>query len=50
MVSVYLVGISVIVASAIGIPLGILGGLSDRFWRVLEAVSTRSRPCRASST
>ena len=38
MVSVYLVGISVIVASAIGIPLGILGGLSDRFWRVLEAI------------
>jgi glycine betaine/proline transport system permease protein len=38
MVSVYLVGISVIVASAIGIPLGILGGLSNRFWRVLEAV------------
>ena len=38
MVSVYLVGISVIVASAIGIPLGILGGLYDRFWRVLEAV------------
>jgi glycine betaine/proline transport system permease protein len=38
MVSVYLVGISVIVASAIGIPLGIMGGLSDRFWRVLEAV------------
>ena len=38
MVSVYLVGISVIVAAAIGIPLGILGGLSDRVWRVLEAV------------
>jgi glycine betaine/proline transport system permease protein len=38
MVSVYLVGISVIVASAIGIPLGIWGGLSDRAWRVLEAV------------
>jgi glycine betaine/proline transport system permease protein len=38
MVSVYLVGISVIVASLIGIPLGILGGLYDRFWRVLEAV------------
>jgi glycine betaine/proline transport system permease protein len=38
MVSVYLVGISVIVAASIGIPLGILGGLSDRFWRVLEAV------------
>jgi glycine betaine/proline transport system permease protein len=38
MVSVYLVGVSVIIACAIGIPLGILGGLSDRFWRVLEAV------------
>jgi glycine betaine/proline transport system permease protein len=38
MVSVYLVGISVIIASAIGIPLGILGGLSARFWRVLEAI------------
>ena len=38
MVSAYLVGISVIIASAIGIPLGILGGLSDRFWRVLEAI------------
>ncbi|HYJ58243.1 MAG TPA: ABC transporter permease subunit [Methyloceanibacter sp.] len=38
MVSVYLVGISVIVASAIGIPVGILGGLSDRCWRVLEAI------------
>jgi glycine betaine/proline transport system permease protein len=36
MVSVYLVGISVIVAAAIGIPLGIWGGLSDRAWRVLE--------------
>jgi glycine betaine/proline transport system permease protein len=38
MTSVYLVGISVIVASAIGIPLGIWGGLSTRAWRVLEAV------------
>ncbi|MGH6736723.1 MAG: ABC transporter permease [Methyloceanibacter sp.] len=38
MVSVYLVGISVIVASAIGIPLGIWGGLSSRAWRVIEAV------------
>jgi glycine betaine/proline transport system permease protein len=36
MISVYLVGISVIIASLIGIPLGILGGLNQRFWRVLE--------------
>ena len=38
METVYLCGISVIIAAAIGIPLGILGGLSDRAWRVLEAV------------
>jgi len=38
MVSVYLVGISVIAAAAIGIPLGIVGGLSKRAWRVLETV------------
>jgi glycine betaine/proline transport system permease protein len=36
METVYLCGISVIIAAAIGIPLGILGGLSDRAWRVLE--------------
>jgi glycine betaine/proline transport system permease protein len=36
METVYLCGISVIIASAIGIPLGILGGLSDRAWRILE--------------
>jgi glycine betaine/proline transport system permease protein len=38
MVSVYLVGISVIGAAAIGVPLGIIGGLSNRVWRVLETV------------
>jgi glycine betaine/proline transport system permease protein len=38
METVYLCGISVIIASAIGIPLGILGGLSDRAWRIIEPV------------
>ncbi len=38
METVYLCGISVIIASAIGIPLGIWGGLSERAWRVLEAI------------
>lgn len=38
METVYLCGISVIIASAIGVPLGILGGLSDRAWRILEPV------------
>jgi glycine betaine/proline transport system permease protein len=38
MVSVYLVGISVVIAAAIGIPLGILGGLYNRAWRVLEPI------------
>jgi glycine betaine/proline transport system permease protein len=38
METVYLCGISVIFAAAIGIPLGIWGGLSDRTWRVLETV------------
>ena len=38
METVYLCGVSVIVASAIGIPLGIMGGLSPRFWRILEPV------------
>ena len=36
METVYLCGVSVIVASAIGIPLGIMGGLSPRFWRILS--------------
>jgi glycine betaine/proline transport system permease protein len=38
METVYLCGVSVIVASAIGIPLGIMGGLSPRVWRILEPV------------
>jgi len=38
MISVYLVGLSALVAAAIGIPLGIACGLSDRLWRVVEAV------------
>jgi len=38
METVYLCGVSVIVASAIGIPLGVLGGLSGRVWRVLEPI------------
>jgi glycine betaine/proline transport system permease protein len=38
MVTVYLCAISVVVACAIGIPLGIWGGLSERAWRVLEAI------------
>jgi glycine betaine/proline transport system permease protein len=38
MVSVYLVGISVIVACAIGIPIGVASGLSNRVWRVVEPI------------
>jgi len=38
MVTVYLCGISVIVASLIGIPLGILASERDRLWRWLQVV------------
>jgi glycine betaine/proline transport system permease protein len=38
METVYLCGVSVIVAAAIGIPLGIMGGLSPRVWRILEPI------------
>ncbi|GBD44448.1 Glycine betaine/proline betaine transport system permease protein ProW [bacterium HR40] len=38
LVSVYLVGLSALVATAIGIPIGIACGLSDRLWRVVEVV------------
>ncbi|WP_159715740.1 ABC transporter permease [Geminicoccus flavidas] len=38
MLTVYLCGVSVLVAALIGIPLGIWGGLSRRAWRVLEVV------------
>lgn len=38
MITVYLCGISVIVASLIGIPLGILASERDRLWRWLQVV------------
>lgn len=36
MMTVYLCGISVVIAALIGIPIGIYGGLSPRAWRVIE--------------
>jgi glycine betaine/proline transport system permease protein len=38
MVTVYLVGVSVIVAALIGIPIGIASGLNSTVWRVVQAV------------
>ncbi len=38
MITVYLCGISVVVAAAIGIPLGIACGLNDRLWQVVQVV------------
>lgn len=38
MISVYLVGLSALVAALVGIPVGIACGLSDRLWRLVEAV------------
>lgn len=38
METVYLCGVSVVLAALIGIPLGIWGGLSNRAWKVLEAI------------
>jgi glycine betaine/proline transport system permease protein len=38
METVYLCGVSVIVASAVGIPIGIASGLSERVWRVVEPI------------
>ncbi len=38
METVYLCGISVVLAALIGLPIGVLGGLSDRAWRVIEAI------------
>jgi glycine betaine/proline transport system permease protein len=37
MVTVYLCGVSVVVAALIGIPVGIAAGLNDRLWRVVQA-------------
>ena len=36
MITIYLCGISVVIAAAIGIPLGIACGLGDRLWRVVQ--------------
>jgi glycine betaine/proline transport system permease protein len=38
METVYLCGVSVIVACLIGIPIGIASGLSERVWRVVEPI------------
>lgn len=38
MVTVYLVGVSVLIAAAIGLPVGIASGLSPRLWRVVQPV------------
>jgi len=38
MISVYLCGVSVIIAAAIGIPVGILGASSERMHRVVQAI------------
>ncbi len=38
MITVYLVGVSVVIAALIGIPIGILSGLNKRLWAVVQAV------------
>jgi glycine betaine/proline transport system permease protein len=38
MVTVYLVGVSVLIAALIGIPIGIFAGLSNRAWGIVQAV------------
>ena len=38
MITVYLVGVSVVIAAAIGIPVGILAGLNNRAWGIVQAV------------
>jgi glycine betaine/proline transport system permease protein len=38
MVTVYLCGVSVAIAAALGIPIGILSALRPRLWRVVQAV------------
>jgi glycine betaine/proline transport system permease protein len=51
MITVYLCGISVVVACLIGIPIGILAAERDRLWRWrCRSSSTRCRRCRPSST
>jgi glycine betaine/proline transport system permease protein len=38
MVTVYLVGVSVLIAALIGIPIGVAAGLNARLWRVVQAI------------
>jgi glycine betaine/proline transport system permease protein len=38
MVTVYLVGVSVVIAALIGIPIGIAAGLNSRLWGIVQAV------------
>jgi glycine betaine/proline transport system permease protein len=38
MITVYLVGVSVLIAALIGIPVGVTSGLNDRLWRIVQAV------------
>jgi glycine betaine/proline transport system permease protein len=38
MVSVYLVGVSVVIAAMIGIPIGVAAGLNRRVWGVVQAI------------
>jgi glycine betaine/proline transport system permease protein len=38
MVTVYLVGVSVVIAGLIGIPIGILAGMNNRAWTIVQAV------------
>jgi glycine betaine/proline transport system permease protein len=38
MVTVYLVGVSVVIAALIGIPIGIAAGLNKRLWGIVQAV------------
>jgi glycine betaine/proline transport system permease protein len=38
MVTVYLVGVSVVIAALIGIPIGVAAGLNRRIWSVVQAV------------
>jgi glycine betaine/proline transport system permease protein len=38
MVTVYLVGVSVVIAALIGIPVGIAAGLNRRLWAVVQAI------------
>ncbi len=38
MVTVYLVGVSVVIAGLIGIPIGIVAGLNNRAWTIVQAV------------